>query len=51
VSDPASIPPTFGVPLWGVYLSWIAVVLLMYAPCRWFARLKRERTDWWLRFT
>jgi uncharacterized membrane protein len=51
VSDPASIPPTFGVPLWGVYFCWIAVVLLMYAPCRWFARLKRERTDWWLRFT
>ena len=41
VSDPASIPPRFGVPLWGVYLCWIAVVLLMYAPCRWFARFKR----------
>ena len=48
VSDPASIPPWFGVPLWGVYLCWIAVVLLMYVPCRWFARLKQERSDWWL---
>ena len=50
VSDPASIPPWFGVPLWGVYLCWIAVVLLMYVPCRWFARLKEERTDWWLSY-
>jgi uncharacterized membrane protein len=50
VSDPASIPPWFGVPLWGVYLCWVAVVLLMYVPCRWFARLKEERTDWWLKY-
>jgi uncharacterized membrane protein len=50
VSDPASIPPWFGVPLWGVYLCWIAVVLLMYVPCRWFARLKQERSDWWLAY-
>jgi uncharacterized membrane protein len=51
VSNPASVPPLFGVPLWGVYFCWMAVVVLMYAPCRWFARLKQERTDWWLRFT
>jgi uncharacterized membrane protein len=51
VSDPASIPPWFGVPLWGVYISWILVVLVMYVPCRWFARLKERRTDWWLTYT
>jgi uncharacterized membrane protein len=51
VSDPASVPQVFGVPLWGVYCCWIAVVLLMYTPCRWFARLKQERTDWWLGYT
>ena len=49
VSDPASIPPWFGVPLWGVYLCWIAVVLLMYVPCRWFARLK-DGGPWWLAY-
>jgi uncharacterized membrane protein len=51
VSDPAAIPPWFGVPLWGVYVCWMLVVVLMYAPCRWFARIKEERTDWWLRYT
>ncbi len=50
VSDPSSVPPWFGVPLWGVYVCWILVVLLMYAPCRWFARLKDRRTNWWLAY-
>jgi len=26
------------------------VVLAMYPLCRWFARLKRERDDWWLSY-
>jgi uncharacterized membrane protein len=51
VSDPAAIPQWFGVPLWGVYVCWMLVVLLMYVPCRWFARVKQERTDWWLTYT
>jgi uncharacterized membrane protein len=50
VTDPGSIPPWYGVSLPGVYLAWILVVVLMYFPCRWFARLKAERTDRWLRY-
>ncbi|HET9765226.1 MAG TPA: hypothetical protein VFS60_00180, partial [Thermoanaerobaculia bacterium] len=49
-SAPETIPPWYGLALPGVYLAWAVVVLVMYAPCRWFARLKRERDDWWLAY-
>jgi uncharacterized membrane protein len=51
VHDPGSVPDAFGVGLPGVYIAWIVVVLLMYWPCRWYARLKERRDDWWLRYT
>lgn len=51
VHDPAAIPEAYGVGLPGVYVAWAIVVLLMYWPCRWHARLKSVRDDWWLRYT
>ena len=51
VTDPASIPSWYGVPLPGVYVAWAIVVALMYLPCRWYADLKARRSDWWLRYT
>lgn len=33
-----------------VYCFWLAVVLALYLPCRWFAELKRHRKDWWLSY-
>jgi uncharacterized membrane protein len=50
VNAPESIPDWYGVGLPGVYLAWITVVLLLYFPCRAFARLKDTRGDWWLRY-
>ena len=50
VDDPASIPDWYGVSLPGVYACWALVVALLYVPCRWFARLKATRRDWWLRY-
>ncbi|MGH7604981.1 MAG: DUF1624 domain-containing protein [Gemmatimonadaceae bacterium] len=50
VIDPASIPAWYGLPLPGVYAAWILVVVAMYPLCRWFARLKAERDDWWLSY-
>lgn len=50
VNDPGSIPEWYGLPLIGVYAVWGIVVVLMYFPCRRFARLKNTRTDWWLRY-
>jgi uncharacterized membrane protein len=50
VNDPASIPDWYGVPLPGVYAFWAALVLVMYPVCKWYADVKRRRTDWWLRY-
>jgi uncharacterized membrane protein len=50
VHAPELIPDWYGVGLPGVYLAWLAVVLMLYYPCRWFARMKDSRTDWWLRY-
>ena len=50
ITDPASIPDWYGVPLPGVYLAWALVVLMVYPLCLWFARLKQERRDWWLSY-
>jgi uncharacterized membrane protein len=33
-----------------VYLAWVLVVAMLYPACRWFAALKRRRTDWWLSY-
>ena len=51
VTDPGSLPAWYGVGLPGVYAFWAAVVILMYYPCKWFARVKSERTEWWVRYT
>lgn len=44
------IPPDYGVSLPIVYLVWVAVLLILYPPCRWFADMKRRRSDWWLSY-
>lgn len=46
--SPSPPPATFSLPI--VYLIWIAVVALLYVPCRWFARVKERRRDWWLSY-
>jgi uncharacterized membrane protein len=43
-------PKGFGVGLLGVYLIWIAVVVLLYPLCRWVAAVKARRRDWWLSY-
>lgn len=35
-----AFPPQYGFALWGVYLWWIGIVLLLYFPCKWYGRLK-----------
>jgi uncharacterized membrane protein len=42
--------PGLGFRLWVVYAAWIAGVLLLYPLCKWFAGVKRRRTDWWLSY-
>jgi hypothetical protein len=43
-------PADYGYPLWVVYAIWIAVVVMLYPLCLWFARLKERRSDWWLSY-
>jgi uncharacterized membrane protein len=33
-----------------IYLMWALAILLLYAPCRWFAGVKQRRRDWWLSY-
>ena len=43
-------PKGYGVSLWGVYLIWITLVLILYPLCRWVAAVKARRQDWWLSY-
>jgi uncharacterized membrane protein len=47
---PDAIPDSYGVSLPVVYLLWVAVLLILYLPCRWFAEVKRRRRDVWLSY-
>jgi uncharacterized membrane protein len=47
---PFSPPPGWGFSLPVVYLVWALVVVAMYPLCRWFAALKRRRSDAWLSY-
>jgi uncharacterized membrane protein len=43
-------PPQFGYDLWVAYVVWVVIVIALYPVCRWFARVKAERRDWWLSY-
>jgi len=43
-------PKGFGLNLPGVYLVWIAVVVMVYPLCRRVTALKARRRDWWLSY-
>ena len=40
-------PEGYGLDLPGIYAVWVVVVVSLYPLCRWFAALKRRRTEWW----
>jgi hypothetical protein len=42
--------PAIGLGLFGVYLVWLVVLILLYPLCRWFADLRERRTEWWWRY-
>jgi uncharacterized membrane protein len=46
----AFFPPDHGVGLWGVYGIWIAIVVALYFPSRWFAGVKRRSKAWWMSY-
>lgn len=44
------LPDGYGHNIPFVYLVWAVVIVLLYFPCRWFARLKQRRREWWLSY-
>ena len=48
--DFMQLPPKWGFGLPVVYLAWLLVVATLYPACRWFAAVKRRRSDWWLSY-
>lgn len=54
VSDKGSFmffrPLDFGFSLAVVYLIWLAVIALLYQPCKWFSRYKKTYKQWWLSY-
>jgi uncharacterized membrane protein len=49
---PGATPPApgGGFGLGTTYLAWLAGLALAYPLCRWFAEVKRRRTEWWLSY-
>jgi uncharacterized membrane protein len=45
--DPREIPADYGYGLPAVYLLTLAVVAVLYLPCRWFADFRRRRPGGW----
>ena len=43
-------PASFGFSLPVTYGVWIAVVALLYLPCRWFMQYKATHRQWWLSY-
>lgn len=44
------LPDGYGHGLPFIYLMWLAAVVILYLPCRWWAELKRTRKNWWLSY-
>lgn len=43
-------PANVGFDLGATYLAWILGIALTYPLCRWFAGVKRRRTEWWMSY-
>jgi hypothetical protein len=43
-------PDGYGVPLWGVYVAWLGVLLILYPLCLWFGGVKARSNAAWLRY-
>ena len=39
-----------GLPLWAIYLIWLAVVAILYKPCQWFARYRKTHSYFLLKY-
>jgi uncharacterized membrane protein len=52
-NHPMDVPPAPEGYVWGLPLLYAVfglTIVALYFPCRWFARIKRQRRDWWLSY-
>lgn len=49
-APPQDWPAAYQPSLLRAYAGWLAVVGLLYAPCRWYQRFKQQHTYWWLSY-
>ncbi len=47
---PSQFPKGWGYDLPVVYLVWVLVIVMLYPACKWFADVKRRRSDPWLSY-
>ena len=43
-------PASHGVNLFLTYIIWLAIVVLLYFPCRKFVQIKSSHHQWWLKY-
>lgn len=43
-------PGPAGLNLGWVYVIWLCIVTILYFPCRWFMKYKRDHRQWWLSY-
>lgn len=48
--DPKLFQSSYGVPLWGVYLTWVLGLALLYPVCVRYGRLKARHRNSWLQY-
>lgn len=43
-------PPSLGFPLWGVYVAWFLLLVLLYPLCKRYDGYKSTHSQWWLSY-
>jgi len=44
------LPKGYGVSLVGAYVGWLLSLAVLYPFCKWVAKVKSRRKDWWLSY-
>ncbi|GAB2779542.1 putative membrane protein [Hymenobacter luteus] len=50
VAAPPTWPPQYEPSLVRTYGVWVALLVVLYWPCRWYQGVKRRHTYWWLSY-
>jgi uncharacterized membrane protein len=48
--DPKTWPPEYSPSITLMFTVWIGVIAIMYFLCRWFVGVKKQRSEWWLKY-